>query len=139
MIYPQTICQILIQQPNSETMAYNTRNTCLKCSLLAVILLFFQPGFSQYNFSKLDQLLEEKQKLLGKDFVLMLWAANTPSVKKDDTLIYKKEVGEFKSKTIAPVASCSKWLTAALVMQFVDEGKISLDDKIIKWLPEFEK
>ena len=120
-------------------MAYNTRNTCLKCSLLAVILLFFQPGFSQYNFSKLDQLLEEKQKLLGKDFVLMLWAANTPSVKKDDTLIYKKEVGEFKSKTIVPVASCSKWLTAALVMQFVDEGKISLDDKIIKWLPEFEK
>ncbi|HLF47722.1 MAG TPA: serine hydrolase, partial [Chitinophagaceae bacterium] len=129
LIYPETICQILIQESNSETMAYNTRSTCLKCSLLAVILLFLQPCFSQYNFGKLDQLLEEKQKLLGKDFVLMIWSAGNPLEKKEDTLIYKKEVGEFKSKTIAPVASCSKWLTAALVMQFVDEGKISLDDK----------
>ena len=59
--------------------------------------------------------------------------------KKDDTLVYKKEVGEFKSKTVAPIASCSKWLTAALVMQFVDEGKFSLDDQVVNYLPEFEK
>lgn len=113
-------------------MAYNTRNTCLYSSFAAITLLFFQPLFSQYNFTGLDQKLEAEKKLLGKDFVVMIW-------KKDDTLIYKKEVGEYKSKTVAPIASCSKWLTAALVMQFADEGKISLDDKIIKWLPEFEK
>jgi CubicO group peptidase (beta-lactamase class C family) len=113
-------------------MSYNTYNTCLKSSILVVSLLFFQPVFSQYNFSELDNKLEEKKDLLGKDFVVVIW-------KKDDTLIYKKEMGEYKSKTVAPIASCSKWLTAALVMQFVDEGKISLDDKIIKWLPEFEK
>ena len=113
-------------------MAYNTRNTCLKSSLALLIMLFFQPLFSQYNFIELDKKLEEKQKILGKDFVVLLW-------KKDDTLVYKKEVGDYKSKTIAPIASCSKWLTAALIMQFVDEGKISLDDKIITWLPEFEK
>ena len=58
---------------------------------------------------------------------------------KNDTLIYKKETGDFNSKTQAPIASCSKWLTAALVMTFVDEGKLSLDDNITKWLPEFEK
>lgn len=113
-------------------MAYKKSNTCLKCSLIAVIMLFFQPVFSQYNFSALDKKLEEKQSLLGKDFVVMLW-------KKDDTIIYKKEVGEYKSKTVAPIASCSKWLTAALVMQFVDEGKISLDDPVVKYIPVFEK
>jgi CubicO group peptidase (beta-lactamase class C family) len=113
-------------------MAYKFTNACLKCSLLAAIMLFFQPVFSQYNFSELDKKLEEKQNLLGKDFVVMIW-------KKDDTLIYKKEVGEFKSKTQAPIASCSKWLTAALVMQFVDEGKISLDDPVVKYIPVFEK
>ena len=95
-------------------------------------MLFLQPLFSQYNFNALDQELESKKTLLGKDFAVMIW-------KKDDTLVYKKEVGEYKTKTLAPIASCSKWLTAALVMQFVDEGKISLDDKIIKWLPEFDK
>ena len=56
-----------------------------------------------------------------------------------DSLLYKKEMGGFNSKTQAPIASCSKWLTAALVMQFVDEGKLSLDDKVVKYIPEFDK
>ena len=54
-------------------------------------------------------------------------------------MLYKKEMGDFNAKTQAPIASCSKWLTAALVMQFVDEGKLSLDDKVVKYIPEFEK
>lgn len=105
---------------------------CRKSSLIAVFLLLLQASYSQYNFSDLDQAIQAKQKILGKDFVVLLW-------KKDDTLVYKKEMGEYNSKTAAPIASCSKWLTAALVMQFVDEGKISLDDKISQWLPEFAK
>jgi len=113
-------------------MTLNINNICLKCSLSVIVLLFFQPVFSQYNFSELDKTLADKQKLIGKDFVVIIW-------KKDDTLIYKKEVGEYKSKTVAPIASCSKWLTAAVVMQFVDEGKISLDDPVVKYIPEFEK
>lgn len=120
-------------------MAYKQINTCLKCTLLVAFLLFFQPIFSQLNFSELDKKLEENQKLLGKDLVVMICSNETPFNKKNDSIIYKKEVGEFKSKTIAPIASCSKWLTAALVMQFVDEGKISLDDPVVKYIPIFEK
>ena len=96
-----------------------------------LFLLLLQPAFAQ-PFSDLDNILQQKQKLLGKDFVVMIW-------KKDDTLVYKKETGDFNSKTQAPIASCSKWLTTALVMIFVDEGRISLDDKVTRWLPEFEK
>jgi CubicO group peptidase (beta-lactamase class C family) len=58
---------------------------------------------------------------------------------KGDSLVFKKEMGTYNSKTQAPIASCSKWLTAALVMQFVDEGKLSLDDKVAKYIPEFDK
>jgi CubicO group peptidase (beta-lactamase class C family) len=112
-------------------MSYKVSLICLKSSLFAAFLLFLQPAFAQYNFQELDQEFATKQKLLGKDVVFMLLTK--------DTLIYKKEVGDFNAKTVAPIASCSKWLTAALVMQFVDEGKLSLDDKIIRWLPEFEK
>jgi CubicO group peptidase (beta-lactamase class C family) len=115
-----------------ETMSYKVNPICMKVISIVVSLLFFQTSFSQYDFSGLDSKLAEKQKLLGKDFVVLIW-------KKDDTLIYKKEVGDYKSKTVAPIASCSKWLTAALVMQFVDEGKLSLDDPVVKWVPEFEK
>lgn len=124
--------QTMIQHPNQETMTQKNKYLCLKCSLFTGLLLFLQPVFSQYNFTELDKKLEEKQKLLGKDFVVLIW-------KKNDTLVYKKEVGEYKSKTVAPIASCSKWLTAALVMQFVDEGKISLDDPVVKYIPVFAK
>src|SRR6188474_591476 len=114
---------------------------CLKFSIFIVSLLIFQfsdaqkkqqPLPSKYDLSELDNLLAQKQGLIGKDYVVLIW-------EKDDTLVYKKEVGEYKSKTVAPIASCSKWLTAALVMQFVDEGKISLDDPLVKYLPVFEK
>lgn len=95
------------------------------------LLLFFQAINAQYNWSELDAELEKKQKLLGNNVVVL--------ISKGDSLVYKKEMGGFNSKTVAPIASCSKWLTAALVMQFVDEGKLSLDDKVVKYLPEFKK
>jgi len=134
-----------------ETMACKSCCACIKVTVILILLLILQPSFAQskstqQKFDDLEDVLLQKQKLLGKDFVVMLWSKGTllgspggPSEKKNDTVIYRKELGEFNSKTQAPIASCSKWLTAALVMTFVDEGKLSLDDKITKWLPEFEK
>jgi CubicO group peptidase (beta-lactamase class C family) len=120
-------------------MSYKFKSNCLKFSTVAVFLLFFQMGFSQSSkipkevgikeFQDLDELVQQNQKLLGNNMVAMVWK---------DTLVYKRELGEFDSKTVAPIASCSKWLTAALVMMFVDEGKISLDDRVSKYIPDFE-
>jgi CubicO group peptidase (beta-lactamase class C family) len=112
-------------------MSYKTCSICMKVIPVVFFMLFLQPVQAQYNWGDLDAQLEAKQKILGNDFVVMLW--------KGDTLVYKKERGTFNSKTQAPIASCSKWLTAALVMQFVDEGKISLDDKVSKYIPELNK
>jgi len=86
--------------------------------------------FSQTDLSSIDRELESRKKELGENFVMMVWK---------DTLVYKKEAGQFNFKTLAPLGSSSKWLTAALVMVFVDEGKLSLDDKVARWLPEFER
>lgn len=112
-------------------MSYKPSLTCLKCSLLGAFLLFLQVASAQENWSDLDGALTSKQKLLGNNLVMMIW--------KNDTIAYKKELGEFNSKTQAPIASASKWLTAALVMILVDEGKLSLDDKVSQYLPEFER
>jgi CubicO group peptidase (beta-lactamase class C family) len=111
-------------------MSYKYPSVCLKYSALAIFLLFFQTGFGQFNSSDLDAELQNRQKLLGNDLVVMVW--------NKDSSLYKKELGSFNSKTVAPIASSSKWLTAALVMQFVDEGKLDLDDKVAKWIPAFE-
>jgi len=111
-------------------MSRKTPLFCLKYSLLVIFLLFLQGSFAQTNFKEIDNLIQEKQSILGKDIVALIWK---------DTLVYKKELGDFKSRTQAPIASCSKWLTAALVMTFVDEGKLSLDDKVSKYLPIYAK
>jgi len=67
----------------------------MKVTFVAGFLLFFQPVFSQYNWSELDNELAAKQKLLGQDLVAMIW--------KGDSLVYKKEMGSFNSKTQAPM------------------------------------
>ena len=112
-------------------MAHKVSSICLKVLSVAGFLLLLQPAQAQYKWNELDAELQAKQKLLGNNVVAMIW--------KGDSLVYKKEMGDFNSKTQAPIASCSKWLTAALVMQFVDEGKISLNDPVVKYLPYFEK
>jgi hypothetical protein len=94
-------------------------------------MLLFQSGYSQTSFSELDQLLLKNQKMLGGNVVALVW--------KDGKMVYQKEMGEFNAKTQAPIASSSKWLTAALVMHFVDQGKLKLDDPIVKYIPLYKK
>jgi CubicO group peptidase (beta-lactamase class C family) len=45
-------------------------------------------------------------------------------------------VGELDRESIARLASITKPITAAAVMQLVDEGLVALDDPIARWLPE---
>jgi CubicO group peptidase (beta-lactamase class C family) len=54
-----------------------------------------------------------------------------------DTVVFKKETGAFSSKNDAPIALSSQWLTTALILVLVDEGKLSLDDKVSDYLPIF--
>ena len=104
---------------------------CVKVSTVLIFLLFFQGINAQFNFVGLDQKLDASKKELGGAVVTLIY--------KDGKLIYQKSIGEFTAKTQAPIASCSKWLTAALVMSFVDQGKLSLDDKVSKYIPLFAK
>ncbi|MES1216971.1 MAG: serine hydrolase domain-containing protein, partial [Bacteroidota bacterium] len=112
-------------------MSYKVSAICMKVMIVAGFLLLLQPAFSQSGFQALDETFKQNQKLLGNNIAALVW--------KGDTIVYKKEMGDFNTKTAAPIASASKWLTAALVMMFVEEGKISLDDKITKWIPEYAK
>ena len=115
----------------SEIMSVKFQHFCVKVSLGLIFLLFFQASQAQYNFTSLDQLVDASKKDLGGGAMVLLY--------KDGKLVYQKAVGEFTVKTQAPIASCSKWLTAALVMSFVDQGKLSLDDKVAKFIPLFAK
>src|SRR5688500_2705741 len=112
----------------------------LKCSFSLLVMLFFQSGYCQIkkkelkdigttSSPKLDALIKQNQNLLGDNVVVMVWT---------DSVVYKTELGEFDSKTVAPIASSSKWLTAALVMKLVEQGKITLEDTVSQYLPIYE-
>jgi CubicO group peptidase (beta-lactamase class C family) len=118
-------------------------------------MLLLQQSYSQYNFTNAENWMNDNLKELGGRAVLV--------VLKDGKLIYshtenemtrkQKIIGKFIAKrkglnkdevlkdfdatTKERIASCSKWLSAALVMTFVDEGKLALEDTIGKFLPIF--
>jgi CubicO group peptidase (beta-lactamase class C family) len=62
----------------------------------------------------------------------------TAVVMKNGKLLYRVDAGAITPETRYPVASASKWLTAALVMTVVDEGKLKLDAPVSDVLPEFK-
>ena len=121
-------------------MSAKITNHCLKFSPALLFLLFFQFSFAQGNkknpkeigieqYASLDALVQQQAKALGGEVVSLLWT---------DTLVYKREIGGFDARTVVPVHGASKWLTAALVMKMVEEGKLSLDDKVGQYLPIFD-
>src|SRR5579871_1586258 len=112
-------------------MSYNLKTSCLSFSLFSALLLFCLNSYSQYNFNEIEQFLKQNSKEAGKNFAVLIW--------KDGKIIYQKQTQDFTAKTQTQIGNSGNWLTAALVMTFVDEGKISLDDKVSKYIPLFAK
>ena len=119
-----------IQEKKGEILSFNNPFICLNCSLALIFLLFFQLAPAQPNLSGIDDILTRNKQALGGKAVVLVY--------KDGKMLYQKEMGEdFKSETPQPIGTSSKWLTAALVMTFVDKGELSLDDPISRFLPVF--
>lgn len=118
----------------------------------AILLLLFAAATGRaQDKSQLDRWVDDHVKEMGGRAILVVW--------KDGRLVYnysvnemtprqkmvrkvfarrlKKEadLGDYTMMTRQPIASCSKWLSAALIMTFVDEGKLRLSDTVGKYLP----
>ncbi|HSK62835.1 MAG TPA: serine hydrolase domain-containing protein [Pyrinomonadaceae bacterium] len=87
-----------------------------------------QPTPAAYDFTSLDNLLEQVARRHGGCALVVV---------KADRVIYRKGFGTHLPDQVIPIASASKWLSGALIMSLVDEGKLSLDDPVSKHLPEF--
>jgi len=121
--------------------------------VLIVVLLFFCFGRvnAQYEPAKTDAWLADHVGEMGGRVILMVWQngrvvyshgvnAMSARQKMAHEIAAKKQgrtanLDDYNSATRQPIASCSKWLSAALVMTFVDEGKLQLSDTVGKYLP----
>lgn len=88
-------------------------------------------GSKKYDLTQVNNVLKNAvgEKILsGCSFLLI----------KDGQVLYKKAFGKgWTTDKVSAIASGTKWLSAGVIMAVVDEGKISLDDPVSKYLPEF--
>lgn len=54
-----------------------------------------------------------------------------------ERVLYERHFGANDAHTPVYVASAGKWLGAAAVLAVTDDGALSLDDPVVRWLPEF--
>lgn len=111
-------------------MSAKSRPACLKASSLLLFLLFFQLLGAQNRFDALGTWTDQQAKNLKQEVVLV--------VATRDTTVYTKDTKPFSAmRGQGELGYSSQWLTAALVLVLADEGKVSLDDKVSRYLPEF--
>ena len=84
-----------------------------------VILVIYKDGNLIYNHGVNDMSMKEK-------FVQKMFAKK---------LEQTADLNDYTLASRQAIASCSKWLSATLVMTFVDEGKLKLSDSVGKYLP----
>jgi len=106
---------------------------------------------AQSSFTKLDNWMESNTRFMGGRAILVVY--------RDGKIVYSKSVSEINQRQKSlneysarkldqetdlteysmnsrqMIASCSKWLSAALIMTFVDEGKLHLSDTVGLYLP----
>lgn len=126
-----------------------------KAGLLLAMLLTFGKLFAQGNFGKIDEWLKTNAPQMGGRAVLVVYSKGKVvySNAENDMSRRQKMANRFVARRTGketdntdlnadsrqPIASCSKWLSAALVMTFVDEGKLKLTDTVGKYLPALTK
>src|SRR5687768_12804052 len=84
-----------------------------------------------YNFSPLQNKIQswvDSGYYTGSSIIIV----------KNNIVIYKRYFGNYDSRTVTFIASAGKWLAAATIAAVVDEGRLSWDDSVKKWLPSFK-
>lgn len=100
---------------------------------LILLLLLQQPIslYAQPDWTAVKAKMSANAKELEEDYVFLI--ANA------DTTLLLMENKTFTTKSQAPVFLSSQWLTATLLFKLAEEGKLSIDDPVQKYLPEFGK
>lgn len=109
-----------------------------RLTIYLAALLAFAPAFADSSPSRIDSVIDQAiaQKRIVGAVVL---------VSQDGKLVYHaakgfadREAGQpMKLDTVFRLSSVSKPIVTAAALALVDQGKLSLDDPVTRWLPDF--
>jgi CubicO group peptidase (beta-lactamase class C family) len=124
---------------------------------ILAIIIFYTFSFAQYNFDAVQKWQEENTPSLGGRSTLLIYKDGKIIFSNNENELTRKQkikgrivarkmgkdkkefIKDFDTDSKMGIASCSKWLTAALVMTFVDEGKLKITDTVGLFLPILSK
>jgi D-alanyl-D-alanine carboxypeptidase len=112
----------------------------MRIPLAAALLLLIAVPFFAMDTSAIDKAVSEVMEKTGAPSVSI-------AVVKDGKLAYVRAYGNARVEpplAATPemrysIGSVSKQFTAAAAMLLVEEGKLSLDDRVVRWLPELTR
>lgn len=110
--------------------------------IIILVLLFFQgQSFAQksnFNQAKMDSLfilLAQEDKAMGS---LAIWESNKRVYQRAIGLADMEKAQKARPDTRYRIGSISKTFTAVLIMQLVEQGKLSLDTPLANFFPKFK-
>ncbi|GAA4447161.1 hypothetical protein GCM10023189_03190 [Nibrella saemangeumensis] len=108
------------------------RLACLLLSLTAILSCRSPKDVTPrvYNFEPVTEVLLDSIARYRGNVLVLVSQAERP--------VYEFELAMNKREAI-PLASATKWLSGAVIMALVDEGKLSLNDTVGKYLPNFTR
>jgi CubicO group peptidase (beta-lactamase class C family) len=106
------------------------RRTATMVATVAILCAMVVPAHGAASFGAADRAMAARvvdDQLSGG--VLLAVRGND--------ILHERSFGGLNARSVIPIASASKWLTAATLMTFVDEGRLKLDDPVARFLPAF--
>lgn len=105
----------------------------LHSALFTIVLSIISASYG-WDFAAIDSLLSDSTG----NITSLNAPGFTVTVVKDDDVVYNRDFGQnFTDSTRTPIASATKWFSAAVIMSLVDEGLLSLDDQVSEYIPTF--
>lgn len=103
------------------------------------VLVFVSYSYGQISEKALDQLITDTRKAFDVPGISVGITHNGKVIyAKGDGLRSMRTGAAMNENTLVGIASNSKGFTATALMMLQDEGKLSINDKVQKYIPEFE-
>ncbi|MBM3760497.1 MAG: hypothetical protein FJW36_09655 [Acidobacteria bacterium] len=97
--------------------------------ILSLILTLHINAQTTYDFSEIDRILSTGAANINGGLGLILT--------QNGRVLYDKTFAGFDNNRTIPIASASKWLSGAAVMAAIDNGNVTLDDRLSRFIPSF--